>query len=179
MNASAEVEFDQEVLHRFREGDQAAFRLLYQHYAQRVVLFVRSRCPFEADDLIQQTWLKAWSSRLKFRGGCFGAWLITIARNTIYDHLRKMRPESLPEGVSFASDSMTAALRLEYEEDLRQLRECSQQLAPGIQDMVSAFYTGVSGEEIAAQQQIERSTVYTRVHRALAKLRQCMEGKQR
>ncbi|MFN3150334.1 RNA polymerase sigma factor [Bremerella sp.] len=158
-------------------GDPAAFRSVYEHFARRLDLYVRNRCPSEADDLIQQTWLKVWNSRDRFEGGQLGAWIITIARNTIYDHFRKAKPLPLASEMIVVSEMATQTLRLEQEEELAQLRDCSQQLPEVSQRIVREFYNGVSGEKIAAAEDIERSTVYTRVHRALTSLRKCMERK--
>lgn len=160
-----------------RAGDAASFRNVYEHFAKRLELFVRNRCPSEADDLIQQTWLKVWNSRDRFEGGQLGAWIITIARNTIYDHFRKPKSEPLANASIVVSEMATQSLRLEQEEELAQLRDCSNQLPESSQRIVREFYRGVPGENIAAAEDVERSTVYTRVHRALASLRKCMEQK--
>jgi len=177
MSVDVESESEAAFISRFQAGDQAAFRQLYDHYGQRLALYVRNRCPSEADDLIQQTWLKVWNSRQRFEGGRLGAWIITIARNTIYDHFRKPKVDSLDSDSIVVSEMATQALRLEREEELAQLRDCSQQLPETSQRIVQEFYNGVPGEKIAAAEDIERSTVYTRVHRALASLRKCMEQK--
>ncbi|AWN35403.1 RNA polymerase subunit sigma-70 [Methylobacterium radiodurans] len=47
-----------------------------------------------ADDLVQETVLKAWANREKFRPGTnFTAWLFTILRNQFYSEIRKHRRE--------------------------------------------------------------------------------------
>lgn len=160
-----------------RSGDQAIFRQLVDHFGRRLELFVRNRCPSEADDLIQQTWLKVWNSRDRFEGGKLGAWIITIARNTIYDHFRKAKPEPMANESMVIAEMATQSLRMEQEEELAQLRDCSKKLPEASQRIVGRFYNGDSGEKIAEAEDIERSTVYTRVHRALASLRKCMEQK--
>lgn len=45
-----------------------------------------------ADDLVQETWLKAWNGRASFRGSQvteFVKWLLVILKNTFYDKCRK------------------------------------------------------------------------------------------
>ncbi len=50
--------------------------------------------PARADDLVQETVLKAWANREKFRPGTnFTAWLFTILRNQFYSEIRKHRRE--------------------------------------------------------------------------------------
>ena len=61
-----------------------------------------------ADDLVQETILKAWASIDKFqRGSNLQAWLFTILRNTYYSSLRKSRREVAdPDGVHAATLSV-------------------------------------------------------------------------
>jgi RNA polymerase sigma factor (sigma-70 family) len=47
-----------------------------------------------ADDLVQETFVKAWANQARFRPGTnFTAWLFTILRNQFYSELRKHRRE--------------------------------------------------------------------------------------
>ncbi|KAA0123867.1 sigma-70 family RNA polymerase sigma factor [Methylobacterium sp. P1-11] len=47
-----------------------------------------------ADDLVQETFVKAWANQARFRPGTnFTAWLFTILRNQFYTDLRKTRRE--------------------------------------------------------------------------------------
>jgi RNA polymerase sigma factor (sigma-70 family) len=47
-----------------------------------------------ADDLVQETFVKAWANQERFRPGTnFTAWLFTILRNQFYSDLRKHRRE--------------------------------------------------------------------------------------
>ncbi|MGQ0456795.1 MAG: sigma-70 family RNA polymerase sigma factor [Hyphomicrobium sp.] len=58
--------------------------------------FANSLCgdPTRADDLVQDTVVKAWSNLASFeRGSNLRAWLFTILRNTYFSNLRKHRRE--------------------------------------------------------------------------------------
>jgi RNA polymerase sigma-70 factor, ECF subfamily len=51
-----------------------------------------------AEDLAQDTLLRAWEGIHRFRGeSSFRTWLIAIARSRLADHFRKQRPEVLQE----------------------------------------------------------------------------------
>src|SRR5438045_4332648 len=52
----------------------------------------------EAEDVVQDTLVKAWKSRWRVRDSAkLPAWLSTIARHRARDLARKRRPEPLPE----------------------------------------------------------------------------------
>src|ERR1043165_2340996 len=52
----------------------------------------------EAEDVVQDTFVKAWKSRWRVRDAAkLPAWLSTIARHRARDLARKRRPEPLPE----------------------------------------------------------------------------------
>lgn len=58
--------------------------------------FAYSLCgnPHRADDLVQETLVKAWSHHSSFKPGTnMRAWLFTILRNEFYSQLRKTRRE--------------------------------------------------------------------------------------
>ncbi len=85
--------------------DPAAFAELYDRFVQPVFRYIRSRvggAP-EAEDLTAQTFLAALESLPRYRHrGRFSAWLFTIARSKVVDHLRRRAPEWLDE--SHAAD---------------------------------------------------------------------------
>ena len=72
--------------------------------------FGRSLCgdPARADDLVQDTVLKAWTNREQFQSGSnLKAWLFTILRNCYYSELRHRKFEvEDPEGVCAAQMSV-------------------------------------------------------------------------
>ena len=77
-----------------RLGDRQAFAALVERYYVRihrwlsVCVAVRS----EAEDLAQETFLRAWSNLRSFQTGThFRAWLFRIAHNLLVDHRRRDR----------------------------------------------------------------------------------------
>ncbi|MFT5683174.1 MAG: RNA polymerase sigma-70 factor (ECF subfamily) [Myxococcota bacterium] len=72
----------------------AEFQTLYTDYGPAVRARCRAICGNEADadEALQESFLRAWKARRRFDGRYPLAWLQTIARNTSLDILRKRRP---------------------------------------------------------------------------------------
>src|ERR1700759_2926770 len=51
------------------------------------------RSPADAEDLVQEAYLRAVTYYKSFRGGDLKAWLLTIMRNCFYDRIRKSATE--------------------------------------------------------------------------------------
>ncbi|HYL86314.1 MAG TPA: sigma-70 family RNA polymerase sigma factor [Candidatus Angelobacter sp.] len=78
-----------------REGDRAAFGLLYHRYARMVHGILLCRVPpREIDDLVQDVFVSALRQLGALRDiSRFGGWLGTITRNRANDYYRKAIPE--------------------------------------------------------------------------------------
>jgi RNA polymerase sigma-70 factor, ECF subfamily len=102
----AEAEADA-VVAAARAGDESAFGLLVESYRRELqVHCYRMVGSFEdAEDMVQETYLRAWRSRSSFEGrSSFRAWLYRIATNACLDLLKRRRPRVLPPQVAAAAD---------------------------------------------------------------------------
>lgn len=87
---------DREILALFAEegGREAALRLLMRTYQKRVYWHIRKMVidHDEADDLVQETFIKAWKGLTNFREeAALFTWLYRIATNLCLSHLSKKR----------------------------------------------------------------------------------------
>lgn len=74
--------------------DRSEFMQLYARNAPAVRARCRAVCGNEADadEALQETFLRAWNARHRFDGRHPLAWLQTIARNVSLDLVRRRRP---------------------------------------------------------------------------------------
>ena len=125
----------------------------------------------QADDLVQETLLKAWNNASSFIPGTnMRAWLVTILRNTYYSQYRKRgREVADPDGI-YAGRLATPANQ-ESALDMSDFQIALQKLAPEHRDvllMVGA--SGLSYEEAAEICGVAVGTIKSRLNRARARL---------
>jgi RNA polymerase sigma-70 factor (ECF subfamily) len=81
-------------------GSLEAFESLVEHYEKRIFNFLcqMTNNPHDAEDLAQETFLKAYQSIHRFNSAHgFSTWLFTIAKRTAYNHFRAARrPQEMP-----------------------------------------------------------------------------------
>ncbi|WP_454918283.1 sigma-70 family RNA polymerase sigma factor [Xanthobacter sediminis] len=125
----------------------------------------------EADDLVQETLLKALANIDRFDPGTnLRAWLFTILRNTYYTDMRKRRREN--EGLSvLAQQDSNAGPSQEWSMTLQSLQEALTHLpADQREALVLVGAAGLSYEEAAEVCGCALGTIKSRVNRARAKL---------
>ena len=161
-------------------GDRDAYRLLVERES-RAVIGVCQRVlgdPDEAQDAAQDAFVQAFRSLAGYRGdGTFGAWVGRIAR-------RIAVARAVSAGRRVTTDVATAAevVRgdatdpLDHVMDLEQsdrLREAVDQLPADQRQVVSLrFFQDMPLERIAVETNVPLGTVKSRLHRALARLRE-------
>jgi RNA polymerase sigma-70 factor (ECF subfamily) len=124
-----------------------------------------------ADDLVQETLMKAWSNLGSFtEGSNMSAWLFTILRNIFYSEYRKRRREVAdPEG-QIAAKLATAPAQSGHM-DLLDFREALQKLPPDQREaLILVGASGLSYEEAATICNCAVGTMKSRVNRARNRL---------
>ena len=89
---AVDVDRDRALVERCQSGDRTAFDALYLHYHQRLLRFCVKRLQerSEAEDVVQETFARAWRALPTFVGDRrFYPWLTVIAGNLCTDALRR------------------------------------------------------------------------------------------
>lgn len=186
---------DNELLQLARSGDAAVFRTIMQRHNRRLYRVARGILGDDADaeDVVQETYLKAFENLSGFRGdSSLATWLTRIAINEALGRKRKRRPtadlsnvDMLDEqgevrvfifpGVRVDSNPETDASRAE----VRRLLECAVDDLPEVFRIVFVMreIEQMNVEETASQLKIPPETVKTRLHRARRLLREALQEK--
>lgn len=162
-----------------KEGNQKAKEELYEEFWRPIYSFLMSRCKKQhlAEELVAETFIRAFRNLHQYKQGSFLAWLYTIARNLFSDYTKKMstrmefpeEPQKIIElnqhGGSLESEVLA---KLEHE-DLRTLLW----LLPEKQSQVVElrFIKECSVTETARSLGMTEGAVKTCQFRAIAQLR--------
>ena len=130
-----------------------------------------------ADDLVQETLMKAWNHQNSFQAGTnIKAWLFTILRNEYFSQLRKRKREVEDADGDYASNVMTPGGQ-ESQLDMADLRIALQQLPDDQREaVVLVGASGFSYQEVAQICQVPVGTIKSRVNRARNKLAALLGG---
>jgi RNA polymerase sigma-70 factor (ECF subfamily) len=132
----------------------------------------------DAQDVVQEAYLRAFKSFGGFHGSNGRAWLLTIVRNTSYTLLKKNRAVDLTttfdeEIHATGHESASPAAILEHAEDAELIRKAMDELPPEFREILALRHQeGLSYKEIGDIAQLAPGTVMSRLARARAKLKE-------
>jgi RNA polymerase sigma-70 factor (ECF subfamily) len=184
---------DTELVARARGRDEAAIRAIMQANNRRLYRLARGilRNDGEAEDVVQETYVRAFTHLDSFRGdSSFATWLGRIAINEALGRLRSQRPSvewtTLEPGFLEAQIiQFPVSASSEDPERTMAQREIQKVVEHAIDDLPEAFrivfitrvIEGMNVEETADILGLKPETVKTRLHRARAMLRDNVEKK--
>lgn len=179
-------EEDAELMRRVQAGEEAAFGALMERW-ELAVKSVIARIVLnasEAEELAQETFVRVWQQRGRFRAGAaVRPWVFSIAINLARNRLRwwRRRPTvelhewSAAEGAgSREQDAGTG--RLEAQERASAVRDAIAALPVELREAIVLFeYEQMSHAEIAAAVGATPKAVETRIYRARERLREALK----
>jgi RNA polymerase sigma-70 factor (ECF subfamily) len=125
----------------------------------------------QADDLVQETLMKAWAAQASFAPGSnMRAWLFTILRNVYFGEFRKRRREvEDPEGVYAAT--LAVAGEQDSHLDFSDFQQALAKLTADQREVLTLVgASGFSYEEAAEVCGVAVGTIKSRLNRARARL---------
>jgi RNA polymerase sigma-70 factor (ECF subfamily) len=174
---------DGNVVVRLQRREPQALAELYDRYGGMIYRLVLRmvRDTGIAEDLVQETFLRAWNRAAAFDAerGAVGPWLLAIARNRALDYLRaqsrhganamELNESELPARfLDFPADALNFDLARQVKRALEQL-SASQRVAIEL-----AYFEGMSQTEIAERMGQPLGTVKTWMRRAMLQMRESM-----
>ncbi|HEV2677023.1 MAG TPA: RNA polymerase sigma factor [Aliidongia sp.] len=169
--------------------DEAAFRTIMQRHNSQLYRVARSvlRSDSEAEDVVQETYVRAFIHLGTFRGeSSLGTWLARIALNEALGRQRRERPTvewtALEEALNGKVVPFPHATRDNPERSMAQ-QEIQRLVERAIDDLpvkyrailMTRVIAGMNVEDTAALLQLSIETVKTRLHRARGLLRARVE----
>lgn len=157
-----------------------SFEELVKTYSTEIYRYAYWLCRDEsiANDLVQETFLRAWRSIAQLREvGAVKAWLITIVRR---EHARMFERKRLPtDDIDEVPVEDELNLTADAQMDVHLVRAAMAELPDKYREpLVMQVVMGMSCKEIAQSLEISESAVMTQLFRARQKLRELLEPKE-
>jgi RNA polymerase sigma factor (sigma-70 family) len=170
---------DHELFLRWRDGNAEAGEALFERHFDSIYGFFENKCPTEADELVQATFLACVNGKDTFRSeSSFRTYLFAIARHQLYGHLRgRYRDRVLDFDVASIEDVVSSiSTRMARSEQHQRLLRALRQLPVEQQTLLELHYM----EEMDIAQLAEvfdalPVTIRSRLHRARKLLREILE----
>lgn len=170
---------DEEQL-RLSQQVASAFEPLVERLAPPIHAYLARRAPREADELLAEVWLAAFSSRATFdpARGSARAWFFGVARHTLLAHYRRTARDAAPHGSGptemdwAAVDARldAAAVRPALKEALADLPAVEREL------LLLVGWEQLTPSEAAEVVGIPAGTARSRLHRARERMRERLAG---
>ncbi len=172
----------QDILKQAQNGDEAAFGLIYDHFAGKIFKFIYFRVGHKevAEDVLSDTFIKGWQKINQVNTpAALSGWLYQIAKNNIIDYYRLKKEtvniddlENILEDEVDPVDSTNLSIEQKKLLDLLHLLPDDQQ-----QVIKYKFFEDLSNEEIAYVMGKTEGTIRVLQHRAITKLKDLLKHK--
>ncbi|HEV8445954.1 MAG TPA: RNA polymerase sigma factor [Gemmatimonadaceae bacterium] len=176
----ADEGLDSELIARWKSGDERAASALVARHASALARFaVASGERNEVDELVQDTFVRAFNSLDGFRGeSSFRTWLFTIERRLLVDRRRsekrrRDRVEIQEDDASTEYDALDGVVATETE---RRMRKAVSRLSPTQKEVFTLRVAeGLSYKEIAAAVGTTEGAARVHYHNAMRAVKEFLD----
>jgi RNA polymerase sigma-70 factor (ECF subfamily) len=171
------LQTDEELMGQTKQGDLAAFGVLFDRYQPRLVAFLTRFCGDHgtAEDLAQDAFWRIWEGRGSYdTGRRFDTWLFVVAKNAALNQIRQAtRHRSVPID-SLAEGEWASSMPDAIQIDRRDAVRAALQQLPTDQRLILILreYEGLSHREVAEVMGCSEGAARALAHRARAVLRE-------
>ncbi|MBP5559999.1 MAG: RNA polymerase sigma-70 factor [Bacteroidales bacterium] len=169
------LEGEKQIIRLISQGDESAFRDLFDYYYPKVLTFLEYYISNEEDtrDLAQNIFAKLWAMRETLADiRSFGAYLFRLCRNGAIDYSRRHRIRiSITDNYE---ESLSSTLDEEYlaKESRLRYQRCLDGMPERRREVFSlSREEGLSNDEISRKLRISKKTVENHINAALKELR--------
>jgi RNA polymerase sigma-70 factor (ECF subfamily) len=166
------------VVTAFRNGDQAAFREVFNAWYKPLYYFVNKLIDSkeEAEEIVQNSFIKLFERCALFETAAnIKAFLFVTARNNSFDYLRSLKVQKEKQQAFFEAMQDETFFQYEYEikdELVEMVRAAIEELPEECKRIFKMlYYEELSPAEVAGILNISVSTVYNQKSRAVKALR--------
>ena len=167
---------EQDAVRRCQMGDREAFRPIVERYGRVLMgtLYLMTRDREVSEELVQETFVRAWSGIGTFRlGQPIKPWLVRIAVNQALN--ARARRQVPVEPLSEADGGGSADPGFGRAEDLDEVQRALSQLsADHRRVVVLRYFVDLSTREVANALGVREGTVKSRLSRALEQLQEIL-----
>lgn len=166
------------------QGDRDAFERLYRLCSPRLFAICLRLLPdrAEAEDVLQEVFTSIWHKAEQFdpERASGMAWMAMIARNRCIDRLRSpghtVRTTAIELGDELPDAGATPADEAVASNERERLQRCLDRLDARRRGLIrTAFFEGVTYEELATRSGAPLGSVKSWIRRGLMQLRTCLE----
>lgn len=159
------------VLNDFRQGKKEAYDQVYKSYAPGMfgICLRYTRCRDDAQDVLQESFIKVYLNREKFRKGeSIGAWIKAITINTALTYIKQQYRFQLVENeLKLDEIQVEADETPDYRSMQEKLLEILNRLPDGYRTVFNLFVVdNLTHQEIAEYLNISESTSKTQLFKA-------------
>ena len=174
---------EQILIEKCRIGESDSFAPLMKNYRRQLFSYLLKLCGNreEAEDLFQETLIKAWKGIRKYsEQQKFSSWLFTIAHNTAMDNLRKRKRNDItadiePDDLQHSADPHSEIVWKEFQNKIHKAVELLSLKQKEV------FLLRVNGEmsfrEIADTTKEPLNTVLSHMHYSVKKIKSFLGNK--